>query len=140
MLFDNAGGKIKTLAKIFFYVGIVVSVVLWIIILFEAASVGDIPLVFLSVLVLILGFLMSWISNILIYGFGCLIESNEGILENLNNEQEKYYPDNNQNAFDNQYTYTPPTSKVRFCTNCGNQLYEEALFCGKCGTKIDNNN
>lgn len=95
-MFDNIGGKIKKLAKVLCWFGIVASViwalVTWILAIFDPymESVGK------GFLVLILGCLSSWIGSFFIYGYGQLIEDtsincqqNADILEYFKNVKEK---------------------------------------------------
>ncbi len=72
-MFDNIGRKIKGLAEVFTWIGILASVILGII---TTASVGN-PLPFF--LISIIGSLISWISCMALYGFGELIENSASI-------------------------------------------------------------
>ena len=66
-MFDNIGGKIKTLALVCTVIGMIASVLWGLILLSER-------MVLLGVFVAGLGCLASWISSFLLYGFGELIE------------------------------------------------------------------
>ena len=72
-MFNNIGGKIKTLSAVITWIGIVLS------------FVGGFALissnVLIAVLVIILGCLFSWISSFVLYGFGHLIVKIEEILD-----------------------------------------------------------
>ena len=73
-MFNNIGGKIKTLATIITWIGIVCSVIAGFSLMLANES-----LILLGVLIAVLGSLGSWISSFLIYGFGQLIENSDKI-------------------------------------------------------------
>ncbi len=76
-MFENIGGKIKTLAKVLCWVGIIFSVLVAII-LFIEANEGSYRTeglyIRLGCIFLIIGPLVSWINSFFMYGFGELIE------------------------------------------------------------------
>lgn len=78
-MFDNIGGKIKALAKIVAWIGIILSVVLGIVAMFSpvvyngTAYKGILP----GILIIIIGALGSWISSWVMYGFGQIIENTD---------------------------------------------------------------
>ncbi len=84
-MFDNIGGKIKGLAKIVCYFGIAMSVITGIIVFSVFAAQDDAELVGIGFLVsaIIIGFgiLVSWLSTILLYGYGQLIENSDILVE-----------------------------------------------------------
>lgn len=73
-MFENIGSKIKTLAKVICWVGIIISVVVGIILLASDSDVG--------LIVMIVGSFVSWIGSFFTYGFGELIEKATEIAEN----------------------------------------------------------
>ena len=73
-MFDNIGGKIKTLAEVVCGLGITLFVLAAILIGMQ----GDI---FTGLLVLVLGSLGTWIGGFFTYGFGELIENTTRIHE-----------------------------------------------------------
>lgn len=75
-MFEDIGNKIKKLAKIITWVGIIASVVLGIMIWSKSFIWG---LVFM-----IVGALLSWISSFLLYGIGELIENTAHLNEIVN--------------------------------------------------------
>lgn len=79
-MFNNIGQKIKTLAKVLCWIGIVFSVITGL------ASMALNPVA--GILVAALGVLVSWIGSFLSYGFGELIDRIISIDETLN-EQKK---------------------------------------------------
>ena len=82
MFFNNPARKIKVLAKVLFVVEVVLSVLGWIILNIIAIDTDEPYYASIAILVVLLGVPISWISNLLLYGYGSLIESNEIIAEN----------------------------------------------------------
>lgn len=80
-MFDNIGGKIKTVAATIAWLGIIGSIIIGIIIIAEAnASYYPSATETLSGwLVIIVGSLSSWVSSFTLYGFGQLIENTDAI-------------------------------------------------------------
>ncbi len=95
-MFDNIGGKIKTLAKVLCWIGIILSIILGIIMIIGGANVASNSSygyssrssgttgasVLVGILTMVLGSLGSWISSFFAYGFGQLIEDTEAIRRN----------------------------------------------------------
>ncbi len=86
-MFDNIGGKIKTLTKVIFAIMVTCSIILNVIggVVLGKAFRGIIPGILLFLLVIIsigLGVLFSWIFCFFMYGFGELIESQTSTAEN----------------------------------------------------------
>ena len=79
-MFHNIGGKIKALAKICTWIGIVSSILFGSFVIFES---GFDETFFMGLLIIILGPLSSWIGSFLLYGFGQLIENSDKIARSL---------------------------------------------------------
>ena len=73
-MFDNIGGKIKKLAQVVCWVGIISSLVIGIVLMAMTDPGFTDYLTFVGLLVAVLGSLGSWVSSFFIYGFGELIE------------------------------------------------------------------
>ncbi len=73
-MYENIGGKIKGLAKAIFVIGTIISAIVGIgqIIAASAVSVGI--GFFSGLLTVVIGFLGSWVSTWLLYGFGEIID------------------------------------------------------------------
>ena len=73
-MFDNSGGTFKMLAKLLFWIGTIGSCIYcaWLLINHTAQS----PTLLLAIGILIGGVVSSYLSSLLIYGLGELIESN----------------------------------------------------------------
>lgn len=74
-MYDDIGGKIKSLAKALALVEAVVSVIVGIAIMVSG------KLVYLGLILLIVGPIVAWISSWLLYGFGQLIENSDIIAD-----------------------------------------------------------
>lgn len=68
-MFDNIGRKIKSLAKITCWIGIILSVLAGIIMM--GAGEGILS----GILTALLGSLLSWVGNFMMAGFGDLVEN-----------------------------------------------------------------
>lgn len=73
-MFNNVGSKIKLVARVVCWVGIVAAVLSGLIFMLNAAhGMGILG----GLLIMLLGALGSWISSLLIYGFGQLVENSD---------------------------------------------------------------
>ena len=75
-MFSNIGGKIKTLATVVTWFGLIASFLVGICMLFVETISGFI--------IMIVGGLLSWIGSFTLYGFGQLIENTDIIVKKLN--------------------------------------------------------
>ena len=88
-MFNNIGAKIKTLAKILCWIGIIGSVISGIVIIVAGSrnsyystpygSFSSGSAVLAGILTMVLGSLLSWIGSFFAYGFGQLIENTDRI-------------------------------------------------------------
>lgn len=69
-MFTNIGTKIKTTAKVFAWVGIILSVLAGVALTMSAGFIG-------GILVAIVGSLLSWVGSLALYGFGELVENSD---------------------------------------------------------------
>lgn len=74
-MFDNIGGKIKTLAQVVTWIGIIASVISG----FAIMSIDE--EIFVGLIVMIFGALMSWVSSFVLYGFGQLVENSDKLVK-----------------------------------------------------------
>ena len=81
-MFKNIGSKIKAVAKIFCFTGMLIS-------LYYGLTVIIKEEIILGVLVLIVGSLGSWLGTIALYGFGQLVENSKRIIDILEEERDK---------------------------------------------------
>ena len=80
-MFGNIGGKIKTLAQVVTWIGIIGSVIYG----FVLGIYED--LIFEGFIMALLGSLISWVSSFVLYGFGQLIENTDKLVELAKNKK-----------------------------------------------------
>ena len=79
-LFSNIGKKIMSLAKILCWVGISCSVIAWVSGLIASADSYEPGItILLSFVVLVVGFLISWIGSWTMYSFGQIVDDNQNM-------------------------------------------------------------
>ena len=83
-MFDNIGGKIKTLAKVVCWIGIIACIITGIVLM---ATNDD--LVLAGILTAVVGSLLSWVGSFILYGFGQLVENSDIIAEQSARNNEK---------------------------------------------------
>ncbi len=71
-MFDDIGRKIKALASVLCWVGIIVSVIYGIVLMIQGKL-----FVATGITVLLLGSLFSWIGSFTLYGFGEMVENSD---------------------------------------------------------------
>ena len=94
-MFNNIGRKIKALAKVLCWIGIIASILGGIGMIAAGSSYtysfgygySSGPSVLVGVLTIIFGSLFSWIGSFFAYGFGQLIEDTEEIRESIRSGQ-----------------------------------------------------
>ena len=74
-MFDDIGGKIKIIGQIFCWVGIACAVIAGALCIAYGQTVS-------GLLIAMVGSLVAWISSIMIYGFGQLVQNSDIIAEN----------------------------------------------------------
>ncbi len=72
-MFNNIGGKIKTLASVITWIGIICSIV-------GGATMMGFLFPLPGLLIMIVGSLASWISSFLLYAFGQLVENTDKLV------------------------------------------------------------
>lgn len=93
-MFDNIGKKIKILAYVLTWVGIIASVITGIAMMNSFDSIVKT----IGLIVLIVGSLLSWASSFIIYGFGQLIENTDIIAGRNKSSDSKNVSSNQQNG------------------------------------------
>ena len=78
-MYENIGGKIKTLAKVICWIEIFACEVGGIVL----CTMGSVFSVCMGLLLMILGSLLSWVGSFMLYGYGDLISRVQSIEENL---------------------------------------------------------
>ena len=103
-MFNNIGGKIKSLAKISAYIGILGSIVVGVL-FFVLGIISFNPLLVVFAFVIGLGgSLCSWMSVFLFYGFGELIDKATEIADNTKHIEKR---SKGNDLYENVETYEP---------------------------------
>lgn len=127
-MFDNIGEKIKTLAKVLCWIGIIAFVIFGIIVM-----TSDDDLILTGLLIMIFGSLVSWVSSFFMYGFGDLITSAQEV--SFNTSKLRNLTFGNENPGNAGYTYGGNASKTDShtwrCSNCGQLTRTDPCSC--CG-------
>ena len=78
-MFNNIGRKIKTLAKVLCWLGIIASVISGIAMVLTGvdAELGGAAAVVGGIVMMVVGSLVSWIGSFCMYGFGQLVENSD---------------------------------------------------------------
>ena len=90
-MFNNIGRKIKGLAKFLFWIVAIISILGGLaVLIFMTTDSGDGMLigVLAAIGIAVGGFILAWLQNFLLYGFGELIDSNQKILKVLEEKKE----------------------------------------------------
>ncbi len=74
-MFNNIGGKIKTLAKVICWLGIIACVICGIVMM-----IADEDMILFGLLTMIAGSLLSWIGSFFAYGLGELIDNSSKLV------------------------------------------------------------
>lgn len=118
-MFDDIGKKIKGLSNVLFWVGTVASTILGIAVMgflssrLRGSEQGI--AIFVGILLIAVAIFISWISSILLYGYGELIDSNQRILHEmgtLGKKVEKLEHVGGQEMKTSGTTGKPSTSKL----------------------------
>lgn len=88
-MYNNIGTKIKWLAKIIAWSGIIVSTIIGLMIFFIFKEQME-NFAFIGFIIIIAGSLIFWISGFFVYGFGELIDQTQQITEKLYVSQNDY--------------------------------------------------
>ena len=89
-MFNNVGSKIKVMAKVFAWIGIAICVIYGFVML---VSMEDMALI--GLLIMTVGSFVAWISSLVLYGFGELVENSSIMVGKKNTDNEKSKPKDN---------------------------------------------
>lgn len=81
-MFENIGGKIKTLAKVICWIGIILSLLVGVALIVTglvAGGTNGITAVVYGVLIAVMGSFLSWIGAFVTYGFGEIVDNTRKI-------------------------------------------------------------
>ena len=113
-MFDNISKKIKSLATVITWFGIIASVI---------AGLQNMPA---GIVIIILGCLGSWVCGMLVYGFGQLIENSDKLVNHLVPEEDK-------EPEASPVTESQP-AEPWVCYTCGTTNNPRVAYCTKCDT------
>ena len=157
-MFDNIGGKIKTLAQVICWIGIIASVVFGFVFMSPDESLILPGFIFMGI-----GSLISWISSFISYGLGQLIENTDKLVavskqltkSSVLSQSMPQTNTKNHVQVEHQWRCTicgnmisdevcpycgndirTTTNKNSFCKACGVELKENQRFCHSCGQEI----
>lgn len=144
-MFDNIGGKIKKLAVILCIIGIIASVIgalfLWITASRVRYGYGTTYVIY-GFVVLIGGFLTSWIGSFGLYAFGTitensdyLVEQNREIIDLLHSNSVGKTSNSklNLNSVSSAPVSTTASKDPWTCKSCGSENPADARTCRNCG-------
>lgn len=120
-MFDNIGGKIKGLAKVLCWLGIIASIIV------GAIMCTDEDAALFGILYILIGSLLSWIGSFLLYGFGELIATTMHIsylVDELTSQSRKNYI---------QTQRKEETHSTWKCVKCGQENTNISAQCKGCG-------
>lgn len=86
-MYDNIGGKIKSLAKTIFVLEVLAIVIIGFVAM--AQSEGDGETAQIAFIIMLVAFIVAWISSWFLYGFGEIIEKLCQIEQNTRNSGNK---------------------------------------------------
>ena len=143
-MFNNIGGKIKTVAQVICWLGIIGSIIMGIAMISAFDEIS-------GILIILLGPLFSWIGSFITYGFGQLIENSDILVEQgkkgeyttshiissikaLSGEAKPTATASQKSVVTKPSTVIEDSEKV--CPNCKQTLSANNAFCTHCGFKL----
>lgn len=120
-MFSNIGEKIKGLAMVFCWLGIIACIIM------GATMCADEDTIAIGITYMIGGSILSWIGSFVLYGFGELI---------ANTMQIRYLIDKNTSQLHASYTQTQNKTNMPSnwkCGNCGQENTNVSAQCKSCG-------
>lgn len=141
-MYDNIGSKIKIVAQILFVLGVIGSIIFGFVICFGSEDFNAIGFLYI-----LLGGLISWLSTLLMYGFGELIErvcsidkkpptdTSPRIVNKQENSATIKMPitdiTNEKQNVDNNINKSSTAAHRWRCSNCNKMISEEVCpYCG----------
>jgi len=131
---DSIGDKIQGLARFLFWAEIIGSIIIAIVMLYNATTAYNENRewdIFLAVLCIIGGIVVATFSSWILYGFGELIEKVSSIETYLYNQKDTFIAD-----CDEEKTNYCKRKKFK-CPTCEGEVSYGAPCCEKCGEEFD---
>lgn len=129
-MFDNIGGKIKTLAKVVCWIGIIACIITGIVLM-----ATDEDLILVGILTVVVGSLLSWVGSFALYGFGQLIENSDEIVFQNKNLLNTKADKQNRTSTASEREYFGGTSNIKQ-TNASPDESQHKWRCASCGEMI----
>ena len=129
-MFDNIGGKIKTLAKVVCWIGIIACIITGIVLM-----ATDEELVLAGILTAAGGSLLSWVSSFVLYGFGQLVENSDIIAEQSARNNEKHSKKVQQQQEQQRKDKVKAIKTAINDTNVSEDTYID-IICPNCGESL----
>ena len=130
-MYNNIGNKLKILARFIFILESIVSFFAACAIYVTVNSLG------LTLIIMIFGPIIAWISSWTLYAFGELVEDVSVIRQSFKQEKNSLQDSSATTAF--EIISTPPkqsnTTEI-FCEVCGADVTSDNLVCHVCKNKI----
>ncbi len=137
-MFENIGEKIKALARVLCWMGIIFSFIMGMFTLGED--------VFIALCYLVLGPVISWTGSFFLYGFGTLVKNSEKstaylkYLADLERKRESDIKDRDAEASKERAKEFASNKRLKKCPNCRNIVDYEKLdengVCPWCGSMV----
>ena len=139
-MFDDIGGKIKTLAKVITVIGFILSFIVGLVLMIEISFLS-------GLLTVIFGCLAAWIGSFLLYGFGELIDNTARIEDKMKKEKGNAFKNQEMeqpvkqaaptNDFLAKYKTTQKTVRRANCPHCYAEIKETDTVCSTCGRPMN---
>lgn len=134
LMFDNVGSKIKKIARIATWVEIFISIIgsIYLAIggLIDFENYGY--FIFLAPIAAVVGIIIAWLSYIVLYAFGDLVESNRFLADNAASQNDSI---GTATPSPTQEPSEEPTllQSVWYCEHCGQKNPDFSHSCKGCG-------
>ncbi|MBP3313118.1 MAG: hypothetical protein J6K84_00465 [Oscillospiraceae bacterium] len=136
-MFENVGGKIKAVALAFFWLGCIGGALGGLV---TAAEVDGFEGLLSFVIITAISVFLSWLSSLLLYGFGELIESSSftaSEMEKLNEKTKSAPPPSVQtSSAPVSHFYSASEKNVKVCKNCGAKNDKSSSKCRLCDASL----
>ena len=134
-MYNNAGAKVKTLAKTIAIIMMVFSCLGGLGTIIAGSFLG-------GIVIAAVGCLGAWLSGLTLAAFGELVENSNKIVKTLGADAPKGRPAASYQQAPAGYQPRPAAPQQRpaaaqVCRSCGAPRKSSSPFCGSCGAKMD---
>ena len=136
-MFDNVGKKLQVVAKIYMWIGILISVIVGIITASDAQSGGF----FIFLLIAVFGSVGSYLSSLFLYAFGEMVENIASIEDDtgyFRRRTMKKDKDETEAAKNTGHTFSGSRTAdgKKKCKSCGAENLVGNEVCTACGSPL----